>query len=298
MVHINHREKQIYKTTLWGSLVNALLLVVKFVAGIVGHSSAMLADAVHSLSDFITDIVVVVFVRISGKPEDEDHAYGHGKFETLATVLIGVILFAVGVALLVNSTTTIVNFFSGVQLEAPRMVALVAAVVSIVSKELLYQYTIYMGRKLNSKAVVANAWHHRSDAFSSIGTLIGICGAIFLGERWRVLDPIAAFIVSVFIIKVAVDLVKPCIEELLEKSLPALIEDKIRSIIVSVPKVTAPHHLRTRRIGNNIAIEVHIRMDGQMTLDEAHRISQDIERLLRDEFGQGTHIGIHMEPIK
>lgn len=298
MEHINQREKEIYKTTLWGSLVNALLLVFKFVAGVVGHSSAMIADAVHSLSDFITDIVVIVFVRISGKPEDEDHDYGHGKFETLATALIGIILFAVGVMLLVNATTSIVGFFRGEQLEAPRMVALVAAVVSIVSKELLYQYTARMGQRLNSKAVVANAWHHRSDAFSSIGTLIGICGAIFLGEKWRVLDPIAAFVVSVFIIKVAVDLVKPCIEELLEKSLPAPMEEKIRAIILSLPEVSSPHHLRTRRIGNNIAIEVHVRMDGKMTLEDAHKIMQEIEQLLRKEFGGGTHIGIHMEPTK
>lgn len=298
MAHINQREKEIYKATLWGSLVNVLLLVFKFVAGVVGHSAAMIADAVHSLSDFITDIVVIVFVRISAKPEDEDHDYGHGKFETLATALIGTILFAVGAALLVNATKSIVGFFRGEQLGAPRIVALVAAGVSIVSKELLYQYTARVGRRLNSKAVVANAWHHRSDAFSSIGTFVGICGAIFLGAKWRVLDPMAAFIVSVFIIKVAIDLVKPCIEELLEKSLPEPIEDRIRTIILSVPEVSAPHHLRTRRIGNNIAIEVHVRMDGKMTLDEAHKITQEIEHRLRAEFGSGTHIGIHMEPTK
>ena len=292
------REKEIYKVTIWGSVVNLILLVFKFVAGIVGHSSAMIADAVHSLSDFITDIIVVIFVRISGKPEDEDHEYGHGKYETLATAIIGAILLIVGIGILVNSTTSIIDVFHGKELEAPSMLALVAAVVSILLKEVIYQYTVFKGKKLNSKAVIANAWHHRSDAFSSIGTLIGISGAIFLGVRWRVLDPIAALVVSAFIIKVSIGLIKPCLDELLEKSLPKEIENKIVSIILSNPEVTAPHHLRTRHIGNHIAIEVHIRMDGSMTLNNAHEITKKIEASLKEEFGKDTHIGIHMEPIK
>ena len=292
------REKEIYKVTIIGSIVNFVLLVFKFLAGIIGHSAAMVADAVHSLSDFVTDIVVIVFVRISGKPQDESHDYGHGKYETLATAIIGIVLFAVGVGILVNSVTGIVDAFNGKVLEAPSMLALIAAAVSIVFKEALYQYTVYKGKHLNSKAVVANAWHHRSDAFSSIGTLIGIAGAIFLGEKFRVLDPIAAFIVSVFIIKVAIDLVKPCIDELLEKSLPKEVEDRILSIVTAFPEVNQPHHLRTRRIGNNIAIELHIRMNGSMSLRQAHDITKGIEAALKQEFGVNTHIGIHMEPEK
>ncbi|MBR5852467.1 MAG: cation transporter [Bacteroidaceae bacterium] len=296
--HTATREKGIYKVTIIGSIVNFLLLVFKFIAGVVGHSAAMVADAVHSLSDFVTDIVVIVFVKISGKPQDEGHDYGHGKYETLATAIIGVVLFAVGVGILVNSVTGIVDAFNGKVLEAPSMLALIAAAVSIILKEALYQYTVFKGKHLNSKAVVANAWHHRSDAFSSIGTLIGIAGAIFLGERWRVLDPIAAFIVSVFIIKVAIDLVKPCVDELLEKSLSKEVEDRILSIVMTNPEVDQPHHLRTRRIGNNIAIEIHIRMDGTMPLKEAHDITKKIEASLKNEFGPSTHIGIHMEPKK
>lgn len=298
MDKITNREKEIFKVTWIGSIVNFLLLVFKFFAGIVGHSSAMLADAVHSLSDFVTDVIVIVFVRISGKPQDEGHDYGHGKYETLATAIIGVILLFVGVGILVNSVDSIIDVCRGRVLEAPSVLALIAAFVSIVSKEILYQYTVIKGKKLNSKAVIANAWHHRSDAFSSIGTLIGIGGAIFLGTNWRILDPIAAFVVSVFIIKVSVDLVKPCIDELLEKSLSKEIEDKILSIIVSHPKVSSPHHLRTRRIGNNIAIEIHIRMCGTMTINESHDITKEIEASLKDEFGEATHIGIHVEPIK
>lgn len=296
--HTTTREKGIYKVTIIGSIVNFILLVFKFIAGIVGHSAAMVADAVHSLSDFVTDIVVIVFVKISGKPQDESHDYGHGKYETLATAIIGVVLFAVGVGILVNSVTGVVNAFNGKVLEAPSMIALVAAAVSIMFKELLFQYTVHKGKTLDSKAVVANAWHHRSDAFSSIGTLIGIAGAIFLGEKWRVLDPIAAFFVSVFIIKVAVDLIKPCIDELLEKSLSKEVEDKILAIVTAFPEVDSPHHLRTRRIGNNIAIEIHIRMDGTMSLKAAHDITKKIESAVKEEFGQETHIGIHMEPKK
>ena len=295
---ISLREREIYKVTIWGSVVNFVLLVLKFLAGIIGHSSAMVADAVHSLSDFITDVVVIVFVRIAGKPQDESHDYGHGKYETLATAIIGVVLLFVGVGILVNSLKSIVAVWNGVVLEAPSILAFVAAAISIVSKEILYQYTVYKGKKFNSKAVIANAWHHRSDAFSSIGTLIGIGGAIFLGEKWRVLDPVAAFVVSLFIIKVSVELVKPCLDELLEKSLPKEMEDRILEIILSHPEVSSPHHLRTRYIGNNIAIEVHIRMDGSMALKDAHEITKRIVASLKEEFGPETHIGIHMEPVK
>lgn len=292
------REREIYKVTLWGSVVNFILLVLKFFAGIIGHSSAMIADAVHSLSDFITDFIVIFFVRISRMPQDEDHDYGHGKYETLATAIIGIILLFVGGGLLINSVSSIIKVYNGHHLEAPSIFALIAALVSIITKEIVYQYTIYKGRKLNSTAVIANAWHHRSDAFSSIGTTIGIGGAIFLGEKWRVLDPIAALIVSGFILKVSFDLFKPCIDELLEKSLPKETEDRILTIIASHPEVNSPHHLRTRRIGNNIAIEVHIRMNGSMSLCEAHDITKKIEVSLKEVFGPETHIGIHMEPNK
>ncbi len=293
-----NREKQIFKVTLVGSIVNLLLVVFKFIAGIVGHSAAMIADAVHSLSDFITDIIVIVFVTISGKPEDEDHDYGHGKYETLATAVIGIVLFMVGVGILINGIEAIVDAINGESLQAPSALALVAAVVSIVVKELLYHYTVRYGKKLHSSSVVANAWHHRSDALSSIGTAVGIGGAILLGEQWRILDPIAAVVVSLFIIKVAIELIKPCIDELVERSLPKQVEDKIVNLILQSPQVSSPHHLRTRRIGSCIAIEVHIRMDGQTPLSEAHQVASDIERRLKAEFGENTHIGIHMEPTK
>ena len=292
------REKGIYKVTIVGSIVNFLLLVFKFFAGIAGHSAAMLADAVHSLSDFITDIVVIVFVRIAGKPEDKGHDYGHGKYETLATAIIGLLLLCVGFGIFWNGASSIYTFLRGGQLESPGVVALVAALVSIVSKEILYQYTVIQGKKLNSQAVIANAWHHRSDALSSIGTAIGIGGAILLGDHWRVLDPVAAVVVSFFIMKVSVRLLIPCVDELLEKSLPEDVEKEIEQPVLSFPGVSQPHHLRTRRIGNYYAIELHVRMDGKITLEEAHSTATAIENKLKEMFGKGTHVGIHVEPTK
>ena len=292
------REKGIYKVTIVGSIVNFLLLVFKFFAGIAGHSAAMLADAVHSLSDFITDIVVIVFVRIAGKPEDKGHDYGHGKYETLATAIIGLLLLCVGFGIFWNGASSIYTFLRGGQLESPGVVALVAALVSIVSKEILYQYTVIQGKKLNSQAVIANAWHHRSDALSSIGTSIGIGGAILLGDHWRVLDPVAAVVVSFFIMKVSVRLLIPCVDELLEKSLPEDVEKEIEQTVLSFPGVSQPHHLRTRRIGNYYAIELHVRMDGKITLEEAHSTATAIENKLKEMFGKGTHVGIHVEPTK
>ena len=292
------RERQIYKVTIVGSVVNFVLLLFKFFAGIAGHSAAMLADAVHSLSDFVTDIIVLVFVRLSSKPEDDDHDYGHGKYETLATAIIGVCLCLVGLGILWNGAGSIWHVVQGGTLPKPGMLALIAALISIASKEILYQYTVHVGRKLDSQAVVANAWHHRSDAFSSIGTAAGIGGAILLGDQWRVLDPIAAVVVSFFIIKVSVKLLVPSMNELLEKSLPADVENDILRIVLSCPGAQAPHHLRTRRIGTRSSIDLHIRMDGNLTLEEAHRKATEVEDRLKERFGAHTYINIHVEPLK
>lgn len=291
------REKEIYTVTLKGSAINAVLIVLKFIAGFVGRSSAMVADAIHSLSDFISDIIVLVFVKIAGKSKDEGHDYGHGKFETLATMIIGILLIFAGIGLMINGIESVIRSINGESLPRPAMLALVIAIVSILSKEWLYHYTIHAGRKINSQAVIANAWHHRSDAFSSLGTLIGIAGAIFLGERWRILDPIAAIIVSIMIIKSGYDIVKPCIGELLEASLPEDKEDKIINLVTSVPGIVYVHNLRTRQIGNGIAVDLHAKMDGNLTLSEAHEKATAAENAIRSVFGDNSIINIHMEPI-
>lgn len=290
--------KTIYRVTVTGSVVNLLLLVFKFIAGVVGHSAAMIADAVHSLSDFISDVIVLLFVRIAGKPQDADHDYGHGKYETLASVIVGVILAFVGVGLAYNGlTTTYKVLFRSLQLDAPNYWALSAAVISVVSKEALFHYTVRYGRKLRSSALVANAWHHRSDAFTSIATLIGIGGAMALGADWRVLDPIAAVIVSGFIIAAAWGIMKPGFDELLEKSLPEDEKTEIEQIITTTPGVVRIHRLRTRRIGNHIAIEVHVKMPGEVSLNRAHDVASAVERRLKDALGAETHTAIHMEPL-
>ncbi len=293
-----NREKEIYKVTLVGSAGNVALLTFKFFAGILGHSSAMIADAVHSLSDFITDIIVLIFVKISAKPQDDSHDYGHGKFETIASFVIGLALVAAATGIVITGALKLVDWAGGEQLPAPGKLALWAALFSILVKEVLFQYTVRKGKKLNSQAVVANAWHHRSDAFSSIAATIGIAGAIFLGDRWTVLDPLASVIVGIFLVKVAVTLLKTSIAELTECSLPQETEQEIEDIIKSTSGVTEPHNLRTRHIGNRIAIEVHIRMNGNLTLNEAHEKTTTIEQQLKQRFGNNTHITIHMEPEK
>lgn len=292
------RQHAIYRVTIVGAVLNLILIIFKMLAGILGRSGAMVADAIHSLSDFVTDVIVLVFVRISNKPRDVDHDYGHGKYETLATALIGVLLFVVGVGVLAGGCSSILAYLRGETLGQPGMVALWAAVVSVVTKEWLYRYTRAVGRRANSKAVVANAWHHRSDALSSVGTMVGVGGAILLGEDWRVLDPLAAVVVSVFILKVSADLVRPCVDELLEKSLPEDMERDITRLVLSAGGVAHLHNLCTRRIGNNVAIEFHICMDGNLSLTEAHRTASHIEELLREAYGERTHIVIHVEPLE
>ena len=292
------REKSIYRVTLAGSAVNVVLLVFKFVAGFLGGSAAMIADAVHSLSDFITDVIVLLFVKLSAKPEDSDHDYGHGKYETLATSLIGLALMFVGIMILYNGVCSIALAIMGNPLPQPGMIALAAALVSIALKEWAYRFTVKVGRKCESQAVIANAWHHRSDALSSIGTAVGIGGAILLGEKWAVLDPIAAVVVSVFIIRTAWQLTKQSAGELLEQSLPADMEREIVDIVAREPMTSEVHHLRTRRIGSHIAIEMHLRMPGDISLYESHQHATNIEQKLRKRFGASTHIGLHVEPLK
>ena len=290
------RNQEIYKVTLVGGVVNVVLLLFKFVAGIVGHSAAMVADAVHSLSDFVTDVIVLVFVHISSKPKDKSHDYGHGKYETLAMTLIGVALLIVAIGIIYHGAIEIVAWMKGEQLEAPGTLALWAALLSVLLKEGVYQYSMVKARQLNSQVVEANAWHHRSDALSSVGTAIGIGGAIFLGQRWTVLDPIASLVVGAFIVKVAVELLHRGIDDLMEHSLPRNIEEEMLEIVEEVPGVVYPHDLRTRKIGNHYAIELHILMDGDITLREAHNKASEVEDLLRARYGEHTHVAVHVEP--
>ena len=293
---MQERSREIYKVTLVGSVVNVALLLFKFVAGIVGHSAAMIADAIHSLSDFLTDVIVLVFIRISDKPRDKSHDYGHGKYETLAMMMVGVALLVVAVGILYGGASKIHQWLDGAQLEAPGMLALWAALLSILLKEAVYRYSMVKARALNSQAVEANAWHHRSDALSSLGTAVGIGGAIFFGQHWTVLDPLASCVVGVLIVKVAVGLLRNALGDFLEHSLPDAVEEEILQLVASLSGVVEPHNLRTRRIGNHYAIELHIRMRGDITLREAHDKASEVEALLRRHYGRETHVAVHVEP--
>ena len=291
------RERELTVVTLIGSAGNLALLVFKFVAGIVGRSSAMMADAVHSLSDFITDLIVLVFVRIGAKPQDASHDYGHGKFETLATLFVSLALVGAAIGIIVSGSVKFARWLQGEDLEMPGALALWAALLSIVVKEILYRYTAARGKALESPAVVANAWHHRSDALSSVGAALGIGGALALGGRWAVLDPLASIVVGAMLVKVAWDLLKSSTGELTDMSLPEETEREIEGIISSFPEVSEPHNLRTRRIGNRIAIEAHVRLDGEMPLTDAHGVVSEIEKKIRERFGNSTLVTIHMEPL-
>ena len=291
-----NRTKQITTVTLVGAVVNVLLTIAKCLAGIFARSSAMLADGIHSLSDLLSDAVVLVFVKLSGKERDEDHKYGHGKYETFATLVISVMLLVVAAELMSSGISKIEDIINGVEVPAPGMLALWAAIISILAKEFLYQYTVRVGRKIDSPMMIANAWHHRSDALSSIGSLLGIAGAIFLGKQYVILDPLAACVISIFIIVMSVKMSIPAIKELLEVSLPKEKEARIAEIIRSVSGVVGLHELKTRQVGSGIVMDAHLVMNSDLSLRQAHDISKNVEAALHAEYGDNIQISLHLEP--
>lgn len=291
-----NREKRIMKVTLAGLVVNVILSAGKIAAGVFGRSAAMVADGVHSLSDLLSDIVVLVFVRVSSRGRDKDHEFGHGKFETLATLIVSLILIVVAAQMMVSGLKSIMEVLHGGTIPRPGYVALAAAAVSILAKEVLYRYTIHVGKAVDSPAVVANAWHHRSDAFSSIGSLVGIAGAIFLGDRWVILDPLVCCCISIAILVVAVRMAGPSLKELMDASLPEDVEKEIVALAMSVDGVRNVHELKTRRNGISIIIEAHMVVDPNITVEKAHDIVTAVEDVLRRRYGDGTQISIHIEP--
>ena len=291
------RANEVKRCTLIGLVVNAILSALKIVAGFIGNSGAMIADGIHSESDFATDIVVLAFVGVTARGIDKRYHYGHGKFETFATMIIAVVLFAVAVGLFWSSGESVLRSLGGEEIEAPSYFALIMAAVSIATKEILYRYTAHVGDAVKSMALVANAWHHRSDAFSSIAALVGIAGAMFLSPQWRILDPLAAMAVSVFIAIVAWRLLMPSVQELLEVSLP---DDEINAIereICQVDGVMAFHHLRTRKNGNRYIIDLHIKVKPDITVVDAHDIASSVENRLKERF-HGAMVYVHTEPYK
>ena len=287
------REKGIYRVTIVGSVVNFLLLLFKFFAGIMGHSAAMLADAVHSLSDFVTDIIVIVFVRISSKPEDEGHDYGHGKYETLATAIIGIILLGVGFGIFWNGASSIYRFLHGGSLQEPGMLALIAALVSVAFKEALYRYTVFKGKRLNSQAVVANAWHHRSDALSSIGSFIGILGARM---GYGIMDPLASVVICLMSIHASIGIFRDASDKLVDHAANGRTIEEMKSFVMKQCGVTGIDSLRTRMFGAKMYVDIDIVADGNLTLFQAHRIADEVHDTIERHFPEVKHCMVHVSP--
>ncbi|MHB9030651.1 MAG: cation diffusion facilitator family transporter [Candidatus Latescibacterota bacterium] len=294
--HLEERTALANRVTWTGLAMNVILTLFKLAAGIFGSSQAMLADAFNSLSDFATDIVVLLGFSIVRKPADHDHQYGHGKVETLITVIIGLAILGVGFQILISGGTSVYRILRGEIPPSPEWITLVAAVFAIVIKEWLYRFTVRAGRSINSPALMAKAWDHRSDALSSTGVLIGITGAILLGDRWTVLDPLAAIVVSIFIMRVAARIILTGVNDLLEVSLGDETERNIREIIENVPGILNAHDMKTRRIGNAIAIDTHIEVDRSLSIEVAHDIATTVENRIRDAYGPDTVVNVHMEP--
>lgn len=287
------------RVTWVGFWCNILLSAAKIAAGIAGRSGAVIADGIHSLSDFLTDFVILAMVGISRKGVDSRHHYGHGKYETLATLLIALSLLLVGLGILWDGGRKILDALRGLSPGRPGAIALFICALSIAVKEWLYHYTRRAGQRIRSTAVIANAWHHRSDAISSVATLAGVGGAMFLGPRWRILDPLAAVIVALFIIAVALRLVLPSLRELLEESLPEAEEDAVRHAIRTTPGVITYHHLRSRRSGNTIVIDVDLKVNPRITVVEAHAIASQVEQRIARRMGTRTTIvTTHIEPYR
>ena len=291
-----NREKAIRRVTVLGAAVNTMLTAIKILAGIFGRSAAMVADGVHSLSDLLSDFVVLVFTHISSKGRDKGHSFGHGKFETLATSLVSLLLIVVGAKMMASGIESIIAVFSGEVLPRPGYIALAAALISIVAKEIIYRMTAKVGEDYGSQVVIANAWHHRSDALSSIASLLGIGGAIVLGEKWTVLDPIVSCCISVAISIVALKIGMPALSELLDASLPEAVEAEIVRIAESVDGVMDIHDLKTRKNGVSVIIEAHILVDASLSIVEAHDVSSRVEDALTARFGPETQVSIHVEP--
>ncbi|MBW6516033.1 MAG: cation diffusion facilitator family transporter [Candidatus Cloacimonetes bacterium] len=294
----NQRLKGVLSITLKGLAINLLLVIVKISSGIFGRSGAMIADGIHSLSDSVSDVFLFLGFKIADKPPDKTHKYGHGKFETLLTVIISLmIIFAGALILYRNSSQIYRHLIDSEPLIRPGWIALFAAVLSLIVKEYLYRITKKVGQKYHSNAVIANAWHHRTDALTSIAAFLGIGGAIILNDNWLILDPLTAVLVSVFILFIGFRLIKDSFMELLETSLSEDKEREIIKIVKSVHGVLNPHNLKTRKVGNYIVIDIHIEVNSFLNVIQAHDIATEVEATLQNRFGIDTLVSVHIEPF-
>ena len=277
--------------TLVGALVNAFLILFKFLAGIFGQSQALIADAVHSISDLFTDFVVLLGLRMGRKAPDEKHHFGHARIETLASAIVGLALIATALCLGIKA---IWNIYHHTEYH-PTWLALVGAGVSIALKEALYHYTIHIGRRIKSSAIVANAWHQRSDALSSVAVLLGVAGAR-IKPSWHILDSLAALLVSFFIVKVGLEILRNTFREFTDTAPQPEILNKITDCIGTVEGVIDMHDLRVRTLGGLYQMETHIVVDGQLTVAEGHRIAKAVEICLAEEISDVARVIVHVDP--
>jgi cation diffusion facilitator family transporter len=295
--HAEHKSKEGLRVTIIGMVINILLTVIKIVTGVIGNSAALIADGAHSLSDLLSDFVVIFSIRISSRPEDDSHNFGHKKIENLASVIVGIMLLVAGALILSESAAAIYDFIQGTPIEKPAMITFYVALLSIFSKELLYQYTHRVAKRLDSDMIEVNAWHHRTDAFSSVGVAAGIGAAILLGDRWTILDPIMAVLLALYILYIAAKIIYSSTNDLMEASLSPEVNNEIKSIIMNCSGVLNMHSLKTRKLGSSKAIDMHIMIDGNLTVKEADEIQKEIESSLKRRFGPDTYVIIKVEPF-
>lgn len=287
----NARYNEGKKVTIVSILTNMCLIFFKLLAGILGQSSAMIADAVHSISDLVTDIVVIFGLKYSTQPSDEQHPYGHEKIETLVSLILGIFLVGVGIKIGYDGIKAI--FYHPPV--SPTMIAVVAAFVSLASKEILYRYTVWVGKKIKSRAVIANAWHHRSDALSSLVAAIGIIGSM---SGFRILDPLAAAFIAIFIIIIGIEISMGASSELIESSVDEELVGKIRKIAIGTPRVAGAHKIRARQIGSSIFAEIHIEVTADMNVADSHFIAEEVEKKIKENIKTVKEVLVHVEPFE
>ena len=294
----NDQMKQ--RAYLLSSSVNIILPPLKLVTGIIGHSSALIADAVNSIGDIASNIVVYLFLRISAMPRDKVHTYGHGKFETVATLFIGVMMCIAGIVIIINSASVMEDYFTKGELPAPpEWIALIVAAFTLIIKGIAFLYTRKQGIRTKSEALMAQAQDHRNDVFSALAVAAGVTISRLAGGAWALAEPIAAIIVAGFIIYFGVGICIPALSKLTEAAIPDEIIEDIKSLVLQVNGVSDPHNIRTRMIGSsNFSVDMDIRVDGKMPLFEAHELTMECEHLIRRKYGEDTHINIHVEPLQ
>ena len=284
------RKKAMDKATWWGLIVNLLLSIGKLVVGFIGHSQALIADGLHSLSDLVSDGMVLLATHHSNVDADEDHPYGHARYETFATITLAVLLTVVGAGIGIDAINRLMDYQS---IATPTYLTLIVAGISILSKEVLYQYTMIVARRVKSKLLEANAWHHRSDAISSIVVFVGIAGAM-LG--YPLLDSVAAIVVALMICKIAWDLGHQSFQELVDTGLEPETLQAMEATILAVDGVEQMHMLRTRRMGHSALADVHILVSPKLSVSEGHQISEAVEIALTNQFDEVNDITVHIDP--